>query len=151
MAPWGIKSCTVDDAEAVARNTCGAFWEEPMWKLQWTSEITQDFLTRQLLKRQPIRLLRDRDALRHQKAVDPETGELVGYTRWRLPDCRVTVPSGGPEWAEAQMPDVSAEERSALEATAAEAWWDPRTDVDALDEDITAVRQRVTAARPHLG
>lgn len=122
-----------------------------MWMLQWTSDITQDFLTEQLVKLQPLRLLRDRGTLRHQKAVDPETGELVGYARWRLPECRATTPSGEPEWVEAQMPDVSLEKRAALETAAAGAWWNPRTDVDALDDDNTAVGQRVTAGRPHLG
>jgi len=122
-----------------------------MWRLQWRPEITQDFLTEQIAKRQPIRLLRDRETLRYQKAVDPETGELVGYARWRLPDSRATTESGEPEWLEAQMPDVSEERRREMEAVAAGAWWDPRTDVDVLNEGNTAVRERVTGGRPHLG
>lgn len=150
MARWKIEGCTVDDAAAVARNTGGAFWEEPMWKLQWTSDITQEFITEQLVKLQPLRLLRDRDALRHQKAVDPDTGELVGYARWRLPEERTTATGGELEWAEAQIPDVSAEKRKTLEDGEAGAWWDPRTDVDELDDDNAAAGERATGGRPHI-
>ena len=156
MAQWRIEACTVDDAEGVARNTAGAFWEEPMWRLQWTNDITQDFLTEQLIKLQPLRLLRDRDALRHQKAVDAKSGKLVGYARWRLREGRTATtspntPASEPEWAEAQMPDVGADRRQTLDAAAAAAWWDPRTDVDELDTDNDAVRRRVIGDRPYLG
>ncbi len=151
MAHWRIEGCTVDDAAAVARNTSGAFWEEPMWMLQWRGDITQDFLTEQLIKLQPTRLLRERDTRRHQKAVDPDSGKLVGYARWLLPDGRTTTSASEPEWAEAQMPDVSADRRKALDAVAAGAWWGPRTDVDELDADNNTIRRRVASGRPYLG
>ena len=151
MTQWRIEPSTVEDAEAIARNTGGAFWEEPMWRLQWTSDVTQEFLMEQLIKRQPMRILRDRDALRHQKAVDPESGKLVGHARWRLPDGRTTTSSGEPEWPEAQIADVRADRRKALDAVAAGAWWEPRTDVDELDVDNDDVRRRVVAGRACLG
>ncbi|KAK5661885.1 hypothetical protein OQA88_9993 [Cercophora sp. LCS_1] len=147
---WKIEPVTADDGPAVARNTGGAFWEEPMWKLQWRSDVTQDFLIEQLLKRQASRLLRERAALRHQKAVDPESGRLVGYARWRLPDNRTITPDGTPEWAEAQIPDVGEDRKKELDTIAAEAWWDPRTDVDELDDDNDAVKDRVVAGRSFL-
>lgn len=149
--PWKIQPITISDAPAVARNTCGAFWEEPMWRLQWTPDITQDFLATQLVKRQPLRLFRDRDTLRHQKAVDPSTGDLVGYARWRLPDGRSSTADGEPEWADAQIPDLPADERKALEDEAAGVWWEPRTDVDELDEGNGEVKERITGGREHMG
>jgi hypothetical protein len=97
MPTWKILPVTDSDGSAVAVNTTHAFWDVPMWRLQWRPEITLPFLTEQILKRQSLRLLRERDTLRHLKAVDPETGELVGYSRWRLPDTRMITPSGEPE------------------------------------------------------
>lgn len=107
-------------------------------------------MTEQIVKLQP-RLLRDHDTLRYQKAVDPDTGELVGYARWRLSDNRSESASGEPEWADARMAKVSAEKKTELETKAAGAWWDPHTNVDDLDEDNSEVRERVMAGQPHIG
>jgi len=56
------------------------------------------------VKRLPHILLRSREILRHQQAVD-ENGAIVGYVRWKLPEGREK------EWREAQIPDVSKEKR----------------------------------------
>ncbi|KAE8140682.1 hypothetical protein BDV38DRAFT_279659 [Aspergillus pseudotamarii] len=53
MASWKIEPCSVADAPALAYNDMSAFWEDPTWILE----------------------------VRHQNAVDPLTGELVGYAR----------------------------------------------------------------------
>lgn len=150
MPTWKILPCTSSDGKPIAINTTHAFWDAPMWRLQWRPDITLSFLTEQLIKRQPLRLLRERDTLRHLKAVDPETGELVGYSRWRLPDNHVLTSSGEVEWKEAQIPDVSAETRKELEEAARGVWWDPRTDVDVLDEDNGRVKGEVVKGREVL-
>lgn len=46
-----------------------------------------------LLLAQPIR--------RHQKVIIPETGEVVGYARWYMPESHTS------EWAEAQLATVN--------------------------------------------
>ena len=171
---WKIEPITISDATAIAKNTCGAFWEEPMWRLQWSgiqipdtdTEITPEFLASQLVKRQPLRLLQDRDTLRYQKAVDPETGELVGYARWRLPETATTTTThNGDEsneeektkeakeakwawaWTDAQIPDISATDKTLLEKVAETVWWEPRTDIDVLDEGNDEVKNRIMEGR----
>ncbi|KAI0005821.1 hypothetical protein F4779DRAFT_633168 [Xylariaceae sp. FL0662B] len=52
----------------------------------------------------PRNLLRHRQTLRHQKAVDASSDAVVGYARWILPSARAVTAGGEPEWAEAQVP-----------------------------------------------
>jgi hypothetical protein len=59
--------------------------------------------------------------------------------------------SGEVEWKEAQIPDVTDEERRELEEVARDVWWDPRTDVDVLDEDNDRVKGEVEGGRQMLG
>ncbi|KAF5484480.1 hypothetical protein CGCS363_v014803 [Colletotrichum siamense] len=123
MVSWKIVPCTLADAPALARNNMNAFWAtDKNWKLGWTIQnIELDFLVGEVIKRMPNNLLKNRETLRHFKAVDPETGTLMGYARWELP----AKYADAPEWADAQIPDVSEEERKAIKERSDGAWWKP--------------------------
>lgn len=89
MTYWIVTSCAVSDGADLARNNMSAFWEDPTWKLLWPKFMAKEFIIEQCSKRVPRNLLQERSTLRHQKAVDPETGALMGYARWVLPQGRV--------------------------------------------------------------
>lgn len=117
----------------------------------WPPDMKREYIIEQLSKRVPLNvLLKDRDVRRHQKAVDPETGALIGYARWILPDSKVKTEIGEPEWIEAQVPDVDADQRKTFEELSETAWWDPRSDLDDLDSKDAAVKQRILAERTYL-
>ncbi|KAB5550023.1 acyl-CoA N-acyltransferase [Coniochaeta sp. 2T2.1] len=124
MPSWEIRGCTVADAAELARNNMSAFWEDPTWILLWLEHVTKEFLIEQATKRYPRSLLRDRTLNRHQKAVDPATGTLVGYARWVLPEVLECDGSGRPTWPQAQVPAVTADEEEELRRLAESAWWE---------------------------
>lgn len=150
MAPWTVTSCTVSDAADLARNSMSAFWENPTWILVWPADFTREYIIEQCAKRMPGSLLRDRATLRHQKAVDPETGTVVGYARWILPPGRAVKQTGEPEWGEAQVPDVSVDEREGFERLFRTADWNTRDDMDELDDKNHVVMNRIRSEKPYI-
>ncbi|KAI2783954.1 acyl-CoA N-acyltransferase [Daldinia loculata] len=150
MTTWNIERCTVADAAALARNNMSAFWEDPNWNLIWPKETTREFLIENATKRYPRTLVTDREKKRHEKAVDPVTGELVGYARWTLPSEHLTTKDGSPEWAEAQVPDVSDEERTRFEELAKSARWNARKEVDGMDDKNDEVMDRLLAEGTYI-
>ncbi|KAF7589819.1 hypothetical protein BBP40_003629 [Aspergillus hancockii] len=150
MTAWKIEPCAITDAAALARNNMAAFWEDPTWVIMWPKEITLEFLIEQSTKRQPRNLLRDREKLRHLKAVDPVTSAVVGYARWILPARHLAAEDGSPAWVEAQVPDVDEGERKWCEELAESAWWNPRGDMDELDDKNRVVMDRILSERPHI-
>ncbi|KAI2613451.1 acyl-CoA N-acyltransferase [Hypoxylon sp. NC1633] len=150
MAPWQVLPCTVADADALARNNMCAYWEDPTWILLWPKDMKQEFIVEQCAKRMPRNLLRNREATRHQKAIDPASGAVVGYARWILPSTRTVSEQGEPEWIEGQVPDVSVEERTTFESLASTAWWEPRDDMGGLDAQNTVIRDRILAEKPYI-
>lgn len=133
---WKIQNCTVADATALAQNNIPAFWEDPSWRIVWPDDIKLEFLVEQSSKRQARNLLRSRETNRHQKAVDPVTGAVVGYARWILPPSHITAkdPNLGPEWVEAQVPAVSEEETAHFEELSNSAWWNMKSGMDHMDD-----------------
>lgn len=93
---WKIEPVNLADAPAIARNNLSAFWEDKNWRLSWDDSITLDYLITQEADRVMNDLLHRRDILRHLKAVDPDTGTLVGYLRLALPVEHITAPDGKP-------------------------------------------------------
>ncbi|OTA90637.1 hypothetical protein M434DRAFT_397890 [Hypoxylon sp. CO27-5] len=150
MTTWRIEGCTVADAAALARNNMSAFWEDPTWVLLWPKEITREFLIRQGAKRYPRLLLSDRETARHQIAVDPTSGALVGYIRWILPSGYSTARDGKPVWPEAQVPDVSDDEKKQFEELAQSARWKGREEMEHIDDKNDAVMDRILAERPYI-
>ncbi|KAJ7362605.1 hypothetical protein DFH08DRAFT_682672 [Mycena albidolilacea] len=116
-----------------------AFWTDPSWRLLWPS-ITLPYLISQCSLRVPRNLLKDRATLRHQKAIDPATGALLGYARWMVPATKEA------EWLNAQVKDVESEaERQGIEERANGAWWEPQ--VGAAPSDVEAHREKVRMLR----
>lgn len=146
MTSLRIEGCTVDDAIALGRNNGAAFWEQPMWRMMWPEEKTQEFMIEQLQKRMPMRLLIDRDTMRHEKAVDIETGSIVGYARWAFPK-DVLIEQ---EWLSAQVPDVDGNQMKAFEELNQSSWWEAREDLEPLDRENEAISDRILATRPYI-
>ncbi|CRG89003.1 hypothetical protein PISL3812_06038 [Talaromyces islandicus] len=148
---WKIEKCTVADAAALASNNMPAFWEDPTWRIIWPDDIKLEFLVEQSIKRQPRNLLRSRETHRHQKAVDPVTGAIVGYARWILPPSHVTAKDNlGPEWVEAQVPSVSEEQTAHFEELANSAWWNTKSGMDDMDDKNYVVMNRIMTQKPYM-
>ncbi|KAJ7830140.1 acetyltransferase [Mycena olivaceomarginata] len=125
---WSIHPVVLADAPHVAHNNMSAFWTDPSWRLLWPS-ITLPYLISQY-----------RATLRHQKAIDPATGALLGYARWMVPGTKEA------EWLDAQVKDVESEaERQGIEERANGAWWEPQ--VGAAPSDAEAHREKVRMLR----
>ena len=146
--PWTLSPCTVKDGPALAANNIPAFHNDPTtaWALLWPKETSLDYLIEQAAMRQPRNLLRDRETMRHQKAVDPSTEGIVGYARWVLPSSGGWT-QGSIRWEEAQVPPVSADEEKQFAKQANSAWWSPRSDMMNMDDEIQAAVQRYMAGK----
>ncbi|KAE8155001.1 hypothetical protein BDV25DRAFT_170325 [Aspergillus avenaceus] len=107
-----------------SRNNIAAFWEDPSWAILWPSD------------RQPRSLLRNRECLRHQKAVDTNAGGVVGYARWVLPGSRSCNGDCSIVWAEAQVSPADA------------AWWSPRKERKGI---ATALVERLLRFAGEIG
>lgn len=152
MPQYQLRACTVEDAHALARNNMSAFWTDENWVLIWKSHRTLEQVIDISSKRQARNLLRDRVILRHQAAVDTETGKIVGYARWKLPPGYVTVQgTNEPQWPDAQVPDVSEAEREEFSKLAESADWCPSSHMDALDEPVTKIKRELLAKKDYIG
>lgn len=143
MGNWTIENCTVEDAAALARNNGTAFWEEPMWKMMWPKDKSLEFIIESLAKILANRLISDRETTRHQKLVDLETGSLLGYSRWRFPEATT-------KWADAQVPNVDADQRQKIQEVAGSTWWEPREDLEPLDSKNNEVMEHILAEKPYI-
>ncbi|KAJ9132359.1 Acyl-CoA N-acyltransferase [Pleurostoma richardsiae] len=151
MSLFIVTGCTVADAEALARNNMSAFWTDSNWRALWNRGQTLDFIIEQSVKRMPRNLLRDRESLRHLKALDPNTGRLVGYARWILPDDHLnTEPTGEPVWVDGRVPNVSPEERLAFERLAGTANWHHNHAMDHLDVPVTAMKAALISKKQYI-
>ncbi|KAI0412000.1 acyl-CoA N-acyltransferase [Xylaria grammica] len=150
MAAWKIERCTVEDAAALARNNMSAFWEDPTWILLWPEGTTREFLIEQCAKRQARNMLRNREQMRHLKAVDPETGKIVGYARWELPPGHTVAHDGEAQWDEARVPDVSDGEKRGFEELALSAQWNARSGVSGMDDKNYAVMNPILAEKRYI-
>lgn len=150
MPEYNITGCTVGDAADVARNNMSAFWEDPNWRYIW-NDTDLPSVIQQCTIRTPNNLIKDRDLLRHFKAVDPETGDFMGYIRWKLPVRYHKDKHGNPTWPEGQTPNVSAEDVKEIKANAEAAWWFTENENDRLDDQLRAIKNRILATKDYLG
>ncbi len=144
-----VSQCTVADSDALAHNNISAFWADPHWVLAW-KHSTLEYRILQVAKRMPRNLLNDREIKRHQKAVHQETGRLVGYARWLLPEARATLEDGTPAWPGAMVPAVSAEEEAEIRRVAATAQWDPNEESDHLTKHIQEAKKGILARKDYI-
>lgn len=149
MPDYVIQGCTVHDGADVARNNMSSFWEDQNWRIVW-KHSTLPRVIEACTARSPRNLLKDRALLRHFKAVDPNTGELLGYARWKLPPGYHKTEDGGPTWPEGQTPDVTPEERAKIEEVADAADWNPDDESDDLDAPITRRKIEYLARKEYL-
>ncbi|KAF8849780.1 hypothetical protein BDZ45DRAFT_809709 [Acephala macrosclerotiorum] len=98
----------------------------------------------------PKNLLHDREKTRHQKAVDPTTGAVVGYARWVLLSRHLTTENDGPEWAEAQVPYISEDEKKHFKELAESAWWNSRKGLDGIDDKNVVIMNAILAEKPYI-
>jgi hypothetical protein len=113
MAPYTISHCTVADSAALTRNNISAFWEDPHYALSYRHRTLEQHIS-EVSKETPRNLLDNRTSKRHQKAIDPETGRLLGYSRWNIPLPHATDADGTPEWPEAVVSAVGPEEEAEI-------------------------------------
>ncbi|KAK6216428.1 hypothetical protein LQW54_003432 [Pestalotiopsis sp. IQ-011] len=145
MAPFRVEGCTVRDAAGLARNNMSAFWTDPTWILVWEQGRPLESVVEACTKRMPNNLLNDRAHKRHLKAVDAETGEVVGYVRFLLPD-RLAG-----DWLGAQTPDdVSAADRKRFDEQFASADWTFRRGVGNIDEPVRPIMQNYMGRKEYM-
>lgn len=150
MAHFILSQCSVADGTALAANSIPAFWVDPHWVLAWRHR-TLEYHISQIALRFPRNLLNKRETLRHQKAVDPETGRILGYARWCLPPSHNTnLDDGTPIWPEAQVPAVEPEKEAEIQRIAETVVWDPNDDADALLDRVNALEKEVTPKTPYI-
>lgn len=149
MATFAISQCTIADGAALGRNNISAFWEDPTWVLSWKHTTLEQHIETSS-RRYPRRLLNDRETSRHQKAVDPETGRLLGYARWILPESAATNADGEPAWPEAVIPAVAPEEEAEIRRVAADTPWNPNPLSDPLDAAVGKIKNELMARKPYM-
>ncbi|KGO75404.1 Acyl-CoA N-acyltransferase [Penicillium italicum] len=150
MAPFVLSPCCVADGAALAANSIPAFWADPHWVLAWRHR-TLEYHVSQIALRFPRNLLNNRQALRHQKAVDLEAGRILGYARWCLPPSYEISPDDGtPTWPEAQVPAVEPEKEVEIRRIAETVIWDPNNDADELLDRVNALEKEVTPKTPYI-
>ncbi|QGI86652.1 unnamed protein product [Fusarium fujikuroi] len=136
MSGYQLQSpCRVEDGLQIAQSQVSAFFDEAWWRLSWTDR-TRESLIQSIADRSPKNLLTKREVRRHQKIVHLETGDIVGYARWILPESHKDA------WLEAQTPDVSDEQKEAFVKRHADTDWNPREDNDKLDDHIDGWREK---------
>ncbi|KAJ5961310.1 Acyl-CoA N-acyltransferase [Penicillium vulpinum] len=149
MAPFVISQCSIADGTTLAANSIPAFWADPHWVLAWRHR-TLEYHVSQIALRFPRNLLNNREALRHQKAVDIDTGRILGYARWRLPTSyEINTDDGTPTWPDAQVPAVEPGKEAEIRRIAKTVIWDPNDDADELLDRINALEKEVTPKTPY--
>ena len=151
MSPFAVNHCTVDDGPALARNNMSAFWTDPTWVLIWRGK-TLDYVVTQAAQRMPHNLLTDTAHRRHQKAIDIDSGAVVGYARWILPSTgRETVADRLDNmWSAAQVPAVSEERKRKAEQNFVAAAWSWDHTIDELDVPVTKMKKQLTGNKNYL-
>lgn len=81
-----ISGVTYDDAPGVAKNNMTAFYQtDPHWRALWKSTPLEEIIEG-TAARLPHAFSGEREKKRHMKAVENDSGRVVGYARWILPD-----------------------------------------------------------------
>lgn len=144
MAKFDALPCTMDDGPAVGRNNVPAFWTDSNWKALWPGR-TCDYLVSQAVLRWSHTLLKEPARHRHLKAVDANTGALVGFARWKLPE------GLSPDlWSEAKTPAGSTERMVEAKKNYDSADWEFDHSMDVLDGPMLEVKHRAMAGKQYL-
>jgi hypothetical protein len=150
MTTLKISGCNVADGPAIAENNISAFWPDEHSYVQWRHRTLEQHIE-EVAKQTPRDLLDDdRTTKRHQKSVDPETGRLLGYSRWKIPPSSATYADGTPAWAEAVVPLVGAEEETEIRRIADTAIMDARPGSDQSLVALRKVRNEILTRKPYM-
>ncbi|KAH8596159.1 hypothetical protein B0O99DRAFT_621160 [Bisporella sp. PMI_857] len=151
MPTFTVLPVTLADSVDITRNNMSACWTNPSWRLSWTNvNKTLPYHISQVSLRTPHNLVADPARRRHQKAVN-ESGELVGYCRWVLPE-------GDPEetgklWKEAKVKEaeeLGEEEKAKLKRDYDSADFKPDSRLDVLDEPMSTRKKELMAKKNYF-
>lgn len=137
-----VPNCTVDDAAGLANCNMTAFYGEPWWNMNWDKPL--DAIIESATARMPTNLLKDRNARRHQKVIDTSTGQIAGYARWILPA------SHADSWLDAQVPDVSEQDKARFQTAYEAADWAIRPEVDGSDDLVVEQFHKHAPKEPYI-
>lgn len=143
-----ITSCTIADGPAIARNNIPAFWTDSTWVLMWPGK-TCEYVTAQAARRMPATLLKDPAHVRHQKAVNAQSGAIVGYARWILPRLDDEIAARG-RWTAARVPAVSEAQQREADRERDAADWEYDHALDDLDEQMLEVKRRLMDGKRYM-
>lgn len=99
-----IQPCFPADAAGLAATMMGARLTDPHWANLWEEDTSPEDIIAKATDRVPLNLVTGRDTKRHQKVLDHETSQVVGYARWILPP---TLAKNNDVWLEAQVAEAS--------------------------------------------
>ncbi|MCJ1270781.1 hypothetical protein MMC22_010678 [Lobaria immixta] len=143
-----ITSCTIADGPNIARNNIAASWTDSSWVLMWPGK-TCEYVTAQAARRMPATLLKDPAHVRHQKAVNAQSGAIVGYVRWVLPPAN-DENAGGSRWTAARVPAVSEAQHREAEGERDAADWKYDHALDDLDEQMLEMKRRLMDEKRYM-
>lgn len=103
-----VQLVKVEGAPGLSRAMMSAFIQDPHWALLWPNMSLEEII-HGCTQRLPRKLITEREKKRHQKVVDTETGDIVGYARWIMPK------DSGITWNEAQVAEPTPEESQEYE------------------------------------
>jgi hypothetical protein len=98
------------DAKGLATTLMSAWYENPHWRFRY-EDPSLERLIYYNSERIPWKLVTGRAEKRHQKVIDVETGDVVGYARWLLPP----ILAEKNVWPEAAVAEPSSEDRVLFE------------------------------------
>ena len=155
MSFISIQPCTAADGPAIGALNVRAFWTDRTWVRMWPGR-TREYMAAQGERRGTHMLLSNRRQSRHLKAVDTADGNrVVGYARWKLPNIIPPAHGQGQEkatqrghfsynsWPEAQVPEVSDDERQQAQMESDAADWDFDRALDVLDPPMIDMKDRL--------
>jgi hypothetical protein len=104
---YRVEPVAYEDARGLTQTMTRAMYEDDHYALLF-NRIPVEQIAEDSAKRVPKNLTGERDIQRHEKVIHVETGEIVGYARWFLPDHL----KGSTIWPETQMrPPTEKEEK----------------------------------------
>ena len=106
-----IQPCFPEDAPGLATTMMGARLTDPHWRCLWENPSTESIIPG-AIKRIPWTLMTSTETKRHQKVIDVETGQVVGYARWSLPPA---MAKKGDVGLEAQVAEMTPADRAVYE------------------------------------
>ncbi|KAK9234743.1 hypothetical protein V1525DRAFT_412079 [Lipomyces kononenkoae] len=106
-----VQPCVPADAPGLAATMMGARLTDPHWAFIWEDPDPEHIIAK-AIDRVPWNLITGRNTKRHQKVINVETGEVVGYARWALP---TVLAEKNNVWLEAKVLEPTQDEREIYE------------------------------------